>query len=131
MPWTYRQIDGLLLDPEGNLGGSGYSGAREGKNNPALQGIHNVGPIPRGDYVLGKPQTTITHGPFVLPLLAMATNNMFGRYGFLIHGDSVIEPGTASEGCIILPRDVRENIWNSPDHLLTVISGPVPSANKV
>src|ERR1035438_5538324 len=30
--------------------------------------------------------------------------NTFGREGFLIHGDSVQNPGTASHGCIILPQ---------------------------
>jgi len=35
---------------------------------------------------------------------------MFGRRGFLIHGDSKLHPGTASKGCIILPRWARELI---------------------
>ena len=128
--WTYRQIDGLLLDPQGSPAGSGYSGAKDGKNNPKLQGVHNVGPIPCGDYIINRPQNTVTHGPFVLPLLAMAENSMFGRYGFLIHGDSIVEPGTASEGCIILPRSVRETIWNSGDRKLHVISGAVADVSK-
>lgn len=125
--WTWRQIDGLLLDPNGNVAGHGYSGAKQGKNNPALQDVHNVGPIPCGDYWINQPQNTVTHGPFVLPLLAEQANQMFGRYGFLIHGDSVVEPGTASEGCVILPRDVRETIWQSGDRRLRVISGPTPT----
>jgi hypothetical protein len=47
---------------------------------------------------------------------------MFGRSGFLMHGDNIRLPGTASEGCIILPRDLREAIWNSADHTLEVIA---------
>lgn len=121
--WTYRQSDGLMLDPQGYPAGSGYSGAGNGKNKPDAQSIHNVGPIPRGAYHIQAPQNTVTHGPYVLPLLPDPANEMFGRYGFLIHGDSVVHPGTASEGCIIMPRDVRERIWQSNDHDLTVVEG--------
>lgn len=92
-----------------------------------MQTVHNVGPIPAGNYFIQKPEDTVTHGPYVLPLVPYSSNEMFGRSGFLIHGDSVVNPGTASEGCIILSRDVREKIWASTDHGLTVIAfqGPV------
>jgi len=63
---------------------------------------------------------TVTHGPYVLPLTPSLNNQMFGRSGFLIHGDSVVNPGTASEGCIILPRAVRQQIWGAGDHVLQV-----------
>jgi hypothetical protein len=33
-----------------------------------------------------------------------------GRTEFLIHGDSVDAPGTASEGCIILSPAIRKKI---------------------
>ncbi len=46
---------------------------------------------------------------------------MFGRSGFLIHGDSVSHPGEASEGCIILDRNVRETIANDDDKYLVVV----------
>jgi hypothetical protein len=46
---------------------------------------------------------------------------MFGRTGFLIHGDAVHAPGTASEGCVILSRTTREQIWESHDHVLQVV----------
>ena len=129
--WTWRQIDGLMLAPDGAPGGNGYSGTREGKNNPAMQDVHNVGPIPCGDYWINAPQNTVTHGPFVLPLLAEKENQMFGRYGFLIHGDSIVEPGTASEGCIILSRQVRQAIWASGDRRLRVVPGPTPTTGIV
>jgi hypothetical protein len=35
---------------------------------------------------------------------------MCGRDNFLIHGDSIAAPGTASHGCIILNRLARERI---------------------
>jgi hypothetical protein len=50
-------------------------------------------------------------------------NEMYGRAGFLIHGDSLEHPGTASLGCIVLGRLYREAIWASGDHQLQVISG--------
>lgn len=124
--WIYRQQDGLLIDPQGKPAGSGYSGAAEGKNNPDMQAAHNVGPIPQGHYHIQPPQNTVTHGPYVLPLLAYPENEMFGRYGFLIHGDSVVEPGTASQGCIIMPRNVREKIWASGDRALQVVKLGIP-----
>jgi hypothetical protein len=44
-----------------------------------------------------------------------------GRDGFLIHGDSVENPGTASHGCIILPRAVRDQISASGDKQIQVV----------
>lgn len=120
MTWRYEQVTGRLLY-NGDLVAIGYSGAGEGKNNPAMEDVHNVGPTPKGKYEIGPPVDTTTHGPYVLRLTACAGNDMCGRSGFLIHGDSVSKPGTASQGCIIMPRAVREKIWNSGDHSLEVI----------
>lgn len=119
--WTWRQI-GTLSDKTGVQICTGYSGAGDGKNNPDAQGRHNVGPIPRGFYVIEAPVDTVTHGPYVLRLTPKADNEMFDRAGFLIHGDSVIHPGTASQGCIIIDRVHREQVWNSNDHLLEVVA---------
>jgi hypothetical protein len=47
---------------------------------------------------------------------------MFGRTGFLIHGDSLQHPGRASNGCIILPRPIRDRIAASGDDQLTVVA---------
>lgn len=123
MPWTYEQLTGRLRDPDGDLIGVGYSGAGEHKNKPDSQAIHNEGPIPCGLYSVGAPHDTLTHGPFVLPLEPDPTNQMFGRAGFLVHGDSKVAPGTASEGCIIQAKDVRERLNASLDKQLLVISG--------
>ncbi len=120
MTWRYVQSTGQMLH-DGQSQAFGYSGHGEGKNDPACQAIHNVGPIPRGLYEIGEPSDTKTHGPYVLHLTPDEGNDMCGRSGFLIHGDSVINPGTASEGCIILPRAVRERIWNSCDTELEVV----------
>jgi len=129
--WKYEQRTGRLYadfsESAGEkLTGVGYSGKGNGKNNPDSQEVHNVGPIPVGLYKIHGPVDTVTHGPYVLPLEPDGDNHMFDRSGFLIHGDSVVHPGTASEGCIILPRAIREQIWNSRDHDLRVVSGLVP-----
>lgn len=118
--WIWRQATGELLKNSGIVMASGYSGAGEGKNNPAYERIHNEGPIPVGWYTIGKPINTETHGPFVLPLTPDEDNSMYGRSGFLIHGDSISHPGTASQGCIILPRPVREVISQGSNRLQVV-----------
>lgn len=78
------------------------------------------GPIPQGLYYIGKPIDTIIRGPHVLPLTPSPENQMYGRGGFLIHGDSIVDPGNASDGCIILPLFVREAISSSDDMTLAV-----------
>lgn len=44
--WTYAQETGDLQQ-DGKHISTGYSGANEGKNNPAMDNVPNVGPIPR------------------------------------------------------------------------------------
>lgn len=121
--WIYQQSTGKILDPSGMVMGFGYSGKGKHKNNPESQSLANLGPIPEGYYTIGAPHDTLTHGPFVLPLTPDPQNIMFGRSHFLIHGDSVVQAGTASEGCIILNRHLREDIARSPIKLLTVVAG--------
>lgn len=101
--------------------GVGYSGQPECKNDPAKCAVHDAGPIPPGLYLIGVPRDTPTHGPYVLPLTPDAGNEMHGRAGFLMHGDSKSAPGTASHGCIILPRPVREAVAATGDPHLEVV----------
>lgn len=118
--WTYHQKTGELFDASGALIATGYSGHLEGRNNPDLQEHRGIGPIPRGTYVIGEPFNSESHGPFCMALEPAAENEMFGRSGFLIHGDKIGAPGTASLGCVILPREIREQVWNSGDRHLEV-----------
>lgn len=124
--WTYKQSTGELFhtDSENDetLIGKGYSGAGESKNDPQSQVIHNEGPIPQGVYNILEPRDTEKHGPYVMPLAPDPANQMFGRDGFLIHGDAVHAPGTASQGCVILAHPIRQQIWDSGDHQLMVIA---------
>ena len=119
--WIYSQGTGTLSH-DGMACATGYSGAPACKNDPTAQAKHNLGPIPRGLYKIEDPRDTDTHGPYVLPLAPSMDNQMFGRSGFLIHGDSILKPGGASEGCIIMERRVREEIGLSGDRLLEVVA---------
>jgi hypothetical protein len=119
--WTYAQETGEL-QRDGQPVDKGYSGFGEGKNNPNMQAVHDVGPIPQGDWTIsGPPRNTPEHGPFVLTLTAANGTETFGRSEFLMHGDSIQHPGEASKGCIIMPRATREKVWNSGDTDLQVV----------
>jgi hypothetical protein len=125
--WTYAQESGELLQ-NGQQIGTGYSGFDNGKNNPSMQAVPDVGPIPQGDWtIVGPPVNTAEHGPYVLTLQpASSSTNTFGRSGFLMHGDAIDNPGNASKGCIIMPRAVREQVWNSGDTDLEVVPTIAP-----
>jgi hypothetical protein len=120
----YEQATGrmfLVQDGARDLIGTGYSGseAHGGKNNPHAQCEKDIGPIPRGIYTIGAPFTGPS--PFSLRLTPDSNNDMCGRDGFLIHGDSIAHPGTASHGCIILNRTERNLIAESGVTLLRVM----------
>lgn len=124
--WTYVQRTGALYAADGELVGVGYSGFGAGKNTPSWQAREDAGPIPRGLYTIGPPRDVSggPHGPFVLPLWPDSANQMFSRTGFLCHGDGIgPHAGSASHGCVVLPRKVREQIASSGDNRLMVESG--------
>lgn len=119
--WTYEQSSGrLLLD--GELIATGYSGHGAGVDNATLENVPDVGPLPRGKYMIGTAIQDPLTGPVSMHLVPDGTNEMFGRGGFLIHGDNSACNHTASEGCIILPREVREQIAGSDDRMLEVVA---------
>ena len=124
MSWKYIQSTGQMFNPDGLIMSTGYSGAGAGKNNPAMQNVQDVGPCPVGFYDMGTAVDTETHGPCVIPLTPRPENEMYGRSGFLCHGDSVNAPGTASKGCIIQAAFVRHAMRDSQDRSLQVVSEP-------
>jgi Protein of unknown function (DUF2778) len=120
MPWQYSQSTGRLTHDGRDVGG-GYSGhGDDGQNNPTMEAVRNVGPIPRGSYRIGPQHSHPSKGPVVMGL-APVGHTAHGRTGFLIHGDSVRAPGTASEGCIVLRRNIRQMIADSGDAVLEVV----------
>jgi hypothetical protein len=118
--WTWDQSAGLLS--RAGKSWRGYSGAGRGKNNPTMQAAVSVGPIPQGCWTVAARRDSPRTGPCTLILDPAPNTETFGRSEFRIHGDSIVHPGTASHGCIILPRVVREAIWASGDRALRVIA---------
>lgn len=118
--WIYSQSTGAIWKPDFIGFAVGYSGYGAGKNNPILESERNVGPIPRGFYVIGKPYTSTKVGPIAIPL-SPHCHKAHERTDLLIHGDSIKNPGSASKGCIVLPRSTREEIVFSSVKVLLVI----------
>ena len=118
--FQYSQSTGVL-NHDGLVVGTGYSGAGYGKNDPECQQIPNVGPLPRGGYVIGAPYDHPTLGPHVMNLTPYPANEMYGRSLFRIHGDNPAHVGESSDGCIVLELAAREVISQSGDSVLQVV----------
>jgi hypothetical protein len=120
MAWTFQITSGTWLNQNNIPVGKGYAGHGDGLNNPAMCNVPDVGPLPQGRYTIGQPIQDNCVGIYALPLTPDPANQMFGRFGFYIHGDNPELNHTASDGCIILPRAVRNDIANSGDDDLIV-----------
>ena len=96
-----------------NPGVSGYAGAPGYVNDPFADYITRSGPLPRGIYTIEAPINSRNTGRYALPLTPHSLNTMFGRNAFQIHGDNRRFNRSASEGCIILPLSVRQEIWTT------------------
>ncbi len=118
--WKYEQSSGAMIRPDGSILKVGYSGKPpNGVNDPEMQCVKNVGPIPRGFYTIEAPKSKKTK-PYYMPLTPYPETDTCGRDGFQLHGDNLTH--TASIGCIVLsPRAIREEIWESGDHVLRVV----------
>lgn len=131
MAWRYEQRSGLWvghgLEVRGYSGlddGDGVLEPGEGRNAPEREDQRGVGPVPRGWWqIAGPPYTHPELGGYVLRLVPAPDTDTHGRDAFRIHGDARKRPGTASHGCIILPRWAREAIWESGDRELEVLEG--------
>lgn len=123
MTWVYVQRTGSLYGPDGKKLGAGYSGHGAGMNNPAMQTARAVGPCPAGAYTVGPARDPIDHlGPVAMPLMPAATNEMFGRSAFFMHGDNAAGDHSASDGCLIFPHDIRQAVDDSDDDHLRVVA---------
>lgn len=101
--------------------GRGYSGHPPYVNKAEAEGLVAAGPIPRGSYRLVGPFNHVRLGPVCFFLDPAKSNVMFGRSGFFIHGDNAMGNQTASHGCIILSRAVRDKIAAMPVRQLVVV----------
>lgn len=129
LAWVYCQNTGRLYhkDDDGNespgLGGVGYSGAPGHINNPSSQFLQNLGPIPAGVYSISGPRDSDNTGPHVLDLTPDMGTNTGNRSSFQIHGESNDGiPGNSSKGCVIQPRNIREQVSKSGDTTLEVVT---------
>jgi RHS repeat-associated protein len=130
LKWIYQQSTGNLYHQPTNpsslvlVSAGGYAGHGIGVNNPSLDSIPNIGPIPQGTYTIGPQQTIVTGTGVVLQgamkLIPNDGNWMYGRAGFLIHGGNM-QSQTSSAGCVIQPRNIRDLIGKSNDKLLEVV----------
>jgi hypothetical protein len=116
--WTYEQESGKLSNGFATF--TGYSGHGEGLNNPAMQDVHDVGPIPQGRYRIAGWYDDTEKGPCVARLEPLPETNTYGRVGFLIHGDNSQLNHTASHGCIIQAKTARQYVRSTGDTLLEV-----------
>ena len=126
--WIYEQATGRILLDNGDsvaVIGVGYSGHDEGKNNPVMETVHGVGPIPCGLYSIGDPHDNPDVGKFAMELTPLPETNTFGRTGFFWHGDSEEHLGAASHGCIVSSPLIRHRVAAglSTNNVVKVISG--------
>ena len=125
--WTYESSTGKIF-PEGSIlqAGIGWAGQGPGKNNPDMQNVEDIGPLPVGRYKIGAPYHHPKLGPVTMDLTPDPANEMFGRSAFRIHGFGE-DVEHASEGCIIQVKPVRDRIAESGDTDLQVVSVVQPA----
>ena len=81
MEWVWKQSTGELFlrgSPVTTPFATGYAGYGEGRNNPDMQCVQDIGPIPRGGYTMGLaplslPLTPPTRCAAALPSSSTAT----------------------------------------------------------
>ena len=125
MSWTFQISSGAFLNLNNIEVAKGYAGHGQGLNNPAMCNVPDVGPLPPGKYKIGSHEDNPHVGKFAMRLTPDPGNDMYGRAGFFIHGDNPQMNHTASDGCIILPLPVRQDVANSGDDDLLVVANPV------
>jgi hypothetical protein len=119
--WKWDQSAGELSH-NGRIIEHGYAGNGKGLNSPNFQDVRGIGPIPRGMWKMVSVGDIPNTGRFTIVLEPMPGTDTRGRSEFRIHGDNSRLDKSASHGCIILPRNVRGDIWASGDHELQVVA---------
>lgn len=124
--WEYSQSSGHLTYVDNQTGkrtpaGTCYSGKGPGLNNPAMQNVPKVGPIPQGAWNIGPAYRHPILGPTTMNLVPKKETNTFGRTAFRMHGDNAQRNKSASEGCIVAPQCVRKKVSTSDDRDLKVV----------
>jgi hypothetical protein len=111
----YSQSLGDFTLPNGTVLDGCYSGGGtvpndNYRNTPDGQSLRDLGTIPQGQYTISPAHTVPGKGPCVMSLTPNPDNEMYGRSGFLIHGDNPSMNFTASDGCIVCGPAIRQQI---------------------
>jgi hypothetical protein len=109
--WRYSQTSGELCHNDEHIA-YGFSGSRQGKNDPNFQSYH-FGPIPVGRYTIGRADNT-----GIMQLQPAAENEMFGRSNFIVIPSLNKDVKT---GFIVLADFARKKVNDSQDRDLLVI----------
>lgn len=114
---TAGRITGLPTMPQAVA----YSGHGAGLNNPALERVAGVGPIPRGKWKIVRWEDH--HGDLGPQVAILAPDgwDAHGRSFFRIHGDDEAMNHSASDGCIIASRAIRDAWRATGEMFFTVV----------
>ena len=113
-----RQTGTLTLwDTDGNsppITIDAFSGALDGKNNPALENIPDTGPIPQGKYeILDYPRDRNWYRLDRIDSILRndVDDDLYNRNQFRLH------PGSTSYGCITVPKENKDD-WKEVKNML-------------
>lgn len=116
---VYDQASGHITI-RSTLIGTGYSGFGPGLDNPDMESVPSVGPIPRGGWKIERwDDHHGEKGPQVAALSPVG-HNAHGRSAFLIHGPHADDHQDSSNGCIIAGRTIRNALRASGETTLEV-----------
>jgi len=109
MRWTYCQSTGRLENADHSRLFTGYSGNGEGLNNPQMDQVRGIGPLPAGTWTCGPLYDHPELGPDVRNLIPGPDAHAPERdlSTFRAHGDNAKRNKSASHGCLVLPHEVR------------------------
>lgn len=124
--YTYSQGAHTMEKDGALVSTTGHSGNGAGRDNPNMQNVPDVGPLPRGRYKIGPWVMGLRRGPLssLGPVTASltpvpdangSTSWMCGRFGFFIHGPEL------SEGCPVQLLSIREAMARSGDDDFEVV----------
>lgn len=121
--WTYHQNPPRMINAHGveQQHQVLYSGHGAGLNNPFMETVAGVGPIPKGRWrIVGWDAHHGELGPLVA-ILEPVGHNAHGRSLFREHGDNAAANHSASDGCIIADHVLRQAHHDSGDLDLEVV----------
>ena len=123
MNLNYSQSQHQLTDDDGNVVAppdACFAGNHEGLNNPAMQNVGFIGPLPQGVYSVGDWGEHGALGPNSAPL-TQVSGDTYGRNNFFCHGPGGHDPSQCSEGCIVVEAEYRQKVIDLAPDTITVV----------